>query len=317
MLIKKKETYISISQNKLLKRVILHKSVYLMLLPAFFAVLIFSYFPMYGILVAFKNYSPFLGIENSPWAANLGFEHFINIFKIPEISQSIINTLNLSVLTLIVGFPAPIILALLFNELRVGKFKKTLQTISYLPHFLSMMAIIGITQTFLASEGTLNDLLHFILGPNFKSIRFLAVQEMFVPNILFITVWKNIGWGSIIYLATISGIDASLYEAARIDGANRFKQVLHITIPSIVPTAMILLILNMGSLFSSNFELVFGLQNVNIRFDTIDTIVYKYGIGNSSFSAATAIGLLQGLVALILVSSANFISKKVSNTALW
>ena len=286
------------------------------------ATFIFAYLPMVGFILAFKNYDvfssdPLTALFNSPWAANYGLQHFIDIFMMPSLLHGVLNTLYLSILTLVIGFPMPIILALSLNELRTGIFKKTVQTISYLPHFLSIIAIVGIATSFLASNGALNDFLQLLFGKGYHRIMFLSIQNLFVPNVLFIGIWITVGWNSILYLAAIAGIDSSLYEAARMDGASRWKQLLHITLPSIMPTAVILFIMNMGTLFSSNFQLIYGLQNPYINFETIDTLVYKNGIGNGQFSASIALNFLQGVIALILVASANKIAKKVSEVSLW
>ncbi len=291
--------------------------VYLMLLPAIGFVVFFAYLPMPGILIAFKNYDFFKGLIDSPWAAEGGFGHFLRMFRLPEIWQAVLNTVLLGALTLLISFPAPILLALLLNELRQGLFKKVVQTITYIPHFLSWISIIGLFIVMYSSYGPLNELRILLLGPDTERVLFLAQQNLFVPNILFLTVWQSVGWGSILYLASIAGIDQSLYESAQMDGAGKLGQVFFITIPSILPTVTIMLIFQFGHLFSSNFELVYGLQNPFIDFEVISTLVYKSGIQARNYSMATAVGLLQGVVAFVLTAGANFVSRKISGIGIW
>jgi putative aldouronate transport system permease protein len=288
--------------------------VYILLLPAILITFIFAYVPLPGIIVAFQNYNIFKGIFGSPW---VGLKHIIDIVRLPALSSGVLNTMLLSALTLLCSFPAAITLALLFNELRVGVFKKVVQTISYLPYFLSWISVIGIGITFLSSYGTINDIRVALFGQDTERIMFLSKQEYFVPILLLLTLWKEIGWNSIIYLAAISSIDVQLYEAARADGANRLQQTWHITLPCIKPTIIILLIFSMGSLFSSNFELVYGMQNPFIKFDVISTIVYSRGIVQANYSMATAVGFVQGLISFLLVFFSNKVAKKVSEVYIW
>lgn len=287
------------------------KLLYLMLLPAALIVLIFSYVPMYGLIMAFEDFSIFDGFLGSKW---VGLENFKKIFTQPQFSTAILNTLKVSLLDTLLCFPAPIILALLLNELRVGIFKKTVQTISYLPHFLSWISVVGIVYMVFGYDGLWNDIRE-LLGADTR-IAYLGEQKYFLPFILGTTLWKEIGWGTVIHLANIASISPDLYEAASIDGANRFQQALHITLPHMVPTVMILLIFKMGNVFQSNFELVWGLQNPYIDFDVISTVVYETGIQNGNYSMATAMGLAQGLVALALVLITNWVSKKVAGTGI-
>ncbi len=287
---------------------------YILLLPAIVITFVFAYVPMPGIIVAFQDFNVFKGIFGSPWA---GLEHILNIVRMPPLLESVTNTLYLSVLSIVTGFPAPIILALLFNELRVGIFKKTVQTMSYLPYFLSWISVVGITITFLSTYGPVNDIRVLLFGPETERIMFLSRQELFVPIQLILSLWKGVGWSSIIYLAAISSIDIQLYEAARIDGASRMQQTWHITLPSIKPTIIILLIFRMGSLFGDNFELVYGMQNPFIKFDVISTLVYTRGIVQGNYSMAAAVGFTQGLIAFLLVSISNKIAKAVSDVYIW
>ncbi|QGQ95001.1 sugar ABC transporter permease [Paenibacillus psychroresistens] len=287
---------------------------YLLMLPSIVLTLIFSYFPMPGILVAFQDYNMFKGILHSPW---VGMQHIIEIFQVPLLYNSIINTFILSVLTIIVGFPAPIILALMINEVGNGLFKRSVQTLTYLPHFLSWIAVVGLVYSFMDVDGPLNDLKLLLFGSDSGREMFLSKQSLFLPFLLLLSVWKEVGWGTIVFLAAITSIDPSLYEAARIDGANRFKQHLHITWPGMKITAVIMLIFTLGTLFGSNFELVYGMQNAYIDFPVISTVVYSSGIQQGNYSTAAAVGFVQGLVAFLLIIVANKISKKVSGISLW
>ncbi len=288
---------------------------YIIILPTLLIVLLFRYLPMFGLILAFKDYKPKLGIIGSPWAASYGFANFIEVFKTPAFAQAIWNTFYINALALLIEFPAPIIFALLLTEVKNKYFKKTVQTISYLPHFLSCAAVTGIVNSLLNTYGLLNS---FLMKFGMDPVYLLKDKSAFLPTYLITSVWQSVGWSSIIYLATIVGINPDLYEAASIDGATRFKQVWHITLPGLLPTAMILLILRTGSMFSSNFELVYGLQNqVAWTQEVISTAVYKYGIGQGEYSLSTALGLMQGLVALALTFSVNKISDKVSNISMW
>ncbi|MBR5156609.1 MAG: sugar ABC transporter permease [Clostridia bacterium] len=286
---------------------------YLLLAPALLLTLYFSYLPMPGIIVAFMDYDVFDGFA-SPW---VGFENFKQIFTLPMFTKSMAHTLLLSALNLLIVQPAPLVFALLLNEIHANKFKRVLQTVSYLPHFLSWIAVIGMANAIFSTYGTINDIRVALFGEGTERIRFLASQGFFVPNVLILTVWKSIGWASIIYLASITGIDPQLYEAAYVDGANRFKQCIHITIPSVLPTAIMIFIIQIGQIFHDNFDLVYGLQNPYIDFETVSTVVYKEGISAGNYSVATALGLFQGLVSFILVRSVNAFSRKVNDVALW
>ena len=288
--------------------------IYILLFPALALTFIFAYLPMPGIMVAFQEYDIFLGLLKSPF---VGLRNIIDLLQTPELIESVWNTLKISVLSLVFCFPAPIILALLFNELKNGVFKRAIQTISYLPYFLSWISVIGIFTTFYSVYGPLNDLRLALFGPEVERILFLSKQELFIPNVLFLSLWKDTGWGTVIYLASISAIETQLYEAADIDGANKWQQTIHITLPGIMTTAVILLILSLSNLFGSNFELIFGLQNPFIDLEVISTIVYKYGIQNASYSMATAIGFMQGLIAFLLIFISNYVCKKVSEVGIW
>lgn len=299
---KKKNLWTEIKKNKF---------TYILLLPAFILVILFAYVPFWGVKIAFQDYNVYRP-EMSEW---VGLKNFRDILSSPGMVKAIFNTFYISILSLGICFPAGIVFALLLNELPTGKFKKSVQTISYLPHFLSWISVIGIVTTLYSQSGIINDI-RMALGANDR-IMLLAKQEFFVPNTIILSIWKELGWGSIIYLAAIAGIDSSLYEAATLDGAGKFRQVWNITIPSIMPTVIIMLILNMGSLFTSNFELIYGLQNAFVDFETVNTVIYKQGIEGGDYSITTAFGLFQGVINMILVLSANFLSKKFTEVGLF
>ncbi|HZG57960.1 ABC transporter permease [Paenibacillus sp.] len=285
---------------------------YLLLLPSLVLTFIFAYLPMPGIVAAFQDYNIFAGLWNSPW---VGLKHFRDVFETPMLREAIYNTLELSVLTILVCFPAPIVLALMINEVKDGLFKRSVQTLSYLPHFLSWIAVVGLAYSFFDVYGPLNDFLTLLSDG--ERIMFLSKQELFLPILLLLSVWKEVGWGTVVYLAAITAIDPSLYEAARIDGANRWKQHLHITLPGLKMTAILLLIFTLGTLFMSNFELVYGMQNAFINYDVISTVVFSSGIQQGNYSMAAAIGFMQGLVALLLTVGANALSKRTTGISIW
>ncbi|MBD2847007.1 sugar ABC transporter permease [Paenibacillus sp. IB182496] len=290
------------------------RAVYVLLLPALLSVFVFSYMPMPGLIVAFKNYDVFAGFWGSDWA---GLTHIKGIFQMPAMSAAIRNTLLISVLNLLIVFPAPILLALLLNELRQQLFKRISQTLLYLPHFLSWISVVGIAYAFYSLYGPLNELLVTLFGEGTERVLFLSDQSLFIPNLLLLTLWKEAGWSTIIFLAAISSVDLAMYEAAHMDGASKFKQALHITLPSILPVIMIMLIFQLGTLFKSNFELVYGLQNPYVDMEVISTLIFKQGIQQGSYSLTTALGFVEGLVALTLTIAANFISKKLTNNGIW
>lgn len=287
---------------------------YVILLPTIIVVFLFSYLPLGGLLLAFKDYKPKLGIFGSPWAGLSGFANFMEVFKTPALSTAIVNTIVINLLTLALTVPLPVIFALLINEIKNAPFKKVVQTISYLPHFLSWAAITGIANVMLNNNGIITSILDNMGLPSLL----LEREGAFVPVYLFITVWQCLGWDAVIYLASISGISQDLYEAAEIDGAGKFTQAIKITFPSLMPTMVMLLILKTGSILGSNFELVYGLQNpVAWKMEVIGTAVYKYGINQGQYSLATALGLMQGLLSLALTFGVNAISNKVAKVSMW
>ena len=288
-----------------------HFSLYMFLVPGILLTVMFSYAAMPGLLIGFMDYNYFLGFK-SPW---VGLSNIIQIFTTPELNSAIVNTLILSIINLTVVFPLPIIFALMLNELRNGFFKRFTQTVSYLPYFLSTISIIGIATSTLGEYGIINDI-KLLFNPNAERTLYLTIQNLFVPNIIALTIWQTLGWSSIIYLSTISGIDPTLYEAAAIDGASKFRQCIYVTLPGILPTVVLLFILQIGNLFKSNFDLIYGLQNPFINFEVISTVVYKQGITNGNYSISTAFGFIEGFISLILIFFANFISKKINDISI-
>ncbi|MBS5143610.1 MAG: sugar ABC transporter permease [Firmicutes bacterium] len=287
---------------------------YLMCLPAVIYFLIFAYKPMYGIIIAFKDYSMRQGILGSPW---IGFENFERLFSSYWFPIILKNTLTLSILTLILGFPIPIILALVLNEVKNSRLRKGFQTISYAPHFISTVVLCGMLTLFLSpSSGVINKMITMLGG---ESINFLQEPEMFKWVYVLSGVWQEMGWGSIIYFATLSGVDRALLEAADIDGATRLQKIWYINLPVLVPTILILLILNCGSLLSVGYEKVFLLQNATnlSASEVISTFVYKSGLEKADFSFGAAADLFNSVVNTIVLLTANMISKRTTKTSLF
>lgn len=286
--------------------------------------LIFNYAPMYGILVAFKkNYritTPLFSWQflTSEWAANGGFKHFISFFKDPEFANIMLNTLGISVIKLCINFPLPIVFALLLNEIKNPRFKRTIQTITYMPHFLSWVVLGGILTTWLGDSGLINELL-LKTGVIKEGITFLAFPKYFWGIVVGSDLWKELGWSAIIYIAAISSIDQEMYEAARVDGASRWNQIFTITLPSIAPTITVMFILAVGGLMGSNFDQIFVLYNpLNAERSTvIDIYTFNTAMRSMRFSFASAIGLFKSVVSFILLFIANQITKKLNDTSLF
>ncbi|GIP15610.1 sugar ABC transporter permease [Paenibacillus montaniterrae] len=290
-----------------------NRYIYLMLLPVIVYYAIFHYGPMYGLLIAFKNYGLADGVWGSPW---VGFAHFQSFFENHFFWRLIRNTLLINLYELLFAFPAPIILALLLNELRLKFFKRVVQTISYLPHFISIVVVVGMLVDFVARDGLINNILAMF---GMEPIAFLQEPGWFRSLYISSGVWQGVGWGSIIYLAAMSTIDPSLYDAARIDGAGRWRQTLSVTLPGIMPTIVILLILNIGSMMSVGSEKIILMYNplTYETADVISTYVYRKGILGADFGYSAAVGLFNSIVSFILIMLANTISKAVSDHKLW
>jgi putative aldouronate transport system permease protein len=269
---------------------------------------------MYGVNIAFKAYNIFAGVSKSPW---VGFDNFLEIFHMKNFSLALRNTLTLNILDLIFGFPSPIILAILLNELRIIKFKKIAQTLLYLPHFLSWVIIGGMVLQILApTTGVVNALLIKMGG---KSLPFLTDKWYWLFTYTGIGIWQSAGWGTIIYLAAITGINEELYEAAEVDGAGRLRKIWHITLPGIRPTIVILLILNVGRMINIGFDRPYVIGNVLVRdfSEVLSTFVYRIGIQSMRFSIATAAGVFQSVVGLVLLLITNSIAKRLGEQGVW
>jgi len=290
-----------------------NKGLYLMLLPVVVYYLVFCYYPMYGAQIAFRDFSPKLGITGSPW---VGLKHFKDFFNGVYFERLIRNTLSINLKNLLFGFPAPIILALMLNEVKSGKFKKTVQTVSYLPHFISTVVIAGMILQFTATDGFITQMMT-IFG--FTKTNMMMNPDFFQPIYVISEIWQGIGWGSIIYIAAISGISAELYEAARMDGAGRWKQMIHVTIPGILPTIITMLILRIGNMVSLGFEKIILLYNSSIyeTADVISTYVYRKGLLDQSYSFSTSVGLFNSVINLVLLVLANRICKRITEHGLW
>ncbi len=291
-----------------------HYLLYLMLALPVLYYLIFSYWPMYGITIAFKKYNMFLGFFRSEWA---GLRYFKEVFAMKEFYRAIRNTLTLNVIGLVFGFPAPIILALMLNELKTNNFKKVIQTILYLPHFMSWVIIAGMAaQIFSTNAGLMNNVL---IGLGLKRIEWLTSNNWWIFTYFIVGVWQSIGWSAIIYMSAITSINPEIYEAARVDGCCRFKMVFLITLPSISGTIVIMLILAIGGIMSSSFERPYLMGNKIVQdvCDVLSTFTYRYGLQNGRFSIATAVGLFQSVINFILVLSANKISKMITEQGIW
>lgn len=294
----------------------LHKNRYLLLLflPCLIYYIMFKYIPMWGILISFKDFKPFIGFAGSQW---VGMKHFVNFFSSPDAWRIIRNTLQLGLYSLIWGFPFPIIFALLLNEVTSLKYKKVVQTVSYMPHFLSAVVVCGMIITFLSPiRGIINQIIEMFGG---NAVNFMSQAKYFRSVYIISDIWQQVGWGAIIYIAAITNVDAQLYEAAMIDGASKWRQIWSITLPCIAPTIVTMLILRTGSILEVGLEKVLLLQNPAIyeTADIIATYVYRQGISGSNMSYATAIGLFSALTNLALLLSANFLSRRFSETSLF
>lgn len=287
---------------------------YLLLLPTLIWLLLFLYKPMYGLQIAFKDYSVFKGIAGSPW---IGFEHFYTLFGSDQFLRALRNTIYISLLSLFFGFPVPIILALMFNEIYHKWFKKSAQTIVYLPHFISSVIIAGIVITaFSPSAGIVNTIISWL---GFEPIYFLTKAEWFRPIFVGTTIWQEAGFQSIVYLAAIAGVSPTLYESAVVDGASRWQMMWKITLPSIMTTIIIMLIIRIGNMLEVSFEMIILLYQPATyeTADVINTLIYRQGIQGGQYDFAAAAGLFNAVVAFILVMAANSLSKRYSRTSLW
>lgn len=291
-----------------------YKSLYLLVIPVVIWYILFEYKPLYGILIAFQDYRPRLGVAGSKWVGLKHFKDFVNSFYF---GRTVKNTLIISLSNIIVGFPAPIIFALLLNEIKNLKFKKLVQTISYMPHFISMIVMTSMIRTFVAHNGIITQALHALFDVPKQSL--LTMEQYFVPIHVISGIWQGLGWSAIIYIAALSNVDQELYDAASIDGANRWKQTLYVTIPSIMPTIIIMLLLRLGRVMSVGQEKILLLYNEGIydTADVISTYVYRRGLLDSQYSYGAAVGLFNTIINFIIVMTFNKISKKVTDIGLW
>ena len=287
----------------------------LMFIPVVLYFFVFKYIPMGGIIMAFKDYKVSLGIFGSEWN---GFENFTKVFATNTFLRSVKNTLEISLLRIVIGFPVPIILALLLNEVNSEKFKKSVQTITYLPHFISWVVLAGLFEQLLSpSNGAVNSILNTLFG--MEPIYFLGDNDYFRGTLIVTAIWKGAGWSSILYLAAITGIDPSLYEAARCDGATKLQCTRYITLPCIAATITVMLILEIGGILDAGFDQVFNLYNTAVyeTADIIDTYVYRVGIGDMKYAQGTAVGLFKNGIGFLLVICTNWITKRINGNGIW
>lgn len=299
--------------NKLLEDIKRDRYLLLMIFPGLILTIIYKYIPMGGIIIAFEDFNIFKGILKSPW---VGFRNFVDIFNSPDFFTVFANTLIISIYKMFVGFPVPIILALMLNELRNKYFKNIMQTILYLPHFISWVVIYGIMLSLFSTSGGLIVGIFDLFGV--EPFNILTKPQYFRSILVFSEVWKEAGWGTIIYLAALSNVDQELYEAAIVDGANRWKQLWNITLPSISGVIVVLMILNVGFLLDAGFEQILILQNDVVKrvSDIFDTYVYRTGMTRGEYSMSTAIGLFKSVIALILIIGSNKIAKLIGEEGL-
>ena len=301
-------------KRSVMSRLAKNRAVYLMILPGLLYFLIFKYVPMAGLVIAFQDYEPYKGIMGSPW---VGLEHFRKLFAEPMFFTILRNTIVLFTMNLLLYFPVPIIIAIMLNEVRQAYFKRIVQTIVYVPHFMSWVIIVSISFVMLSMDrGLVNELLAMM---GLDKINFLMSTEWFRPMYILQIIWREAGWGTIIYLAAMAATDPQLYEAARMDGAGRFRQIWHITLPSIRSVIVVLLILKIGDVLELGFEQVYLLLNSMNRdvAEIFDTYVYTAGLKQGQFSFSTAVGFFKSIVGLILVMTANWLSKKAGEEGIY
>jgi len=310
MLTKKQNLHLGIRLWKDLKR---YKGAYLIAIPVVLFYILFCYKPMYGIIIAFKDFTPAAGILESDW---VGLQHFQDFFDSYYFGRILKNTLVISLASILFGFPAPIIFALMLNEVKNDKFKRITQTISYMPHFISMVVVCGMISLFTSSKGIITYILTLFGG---EQIAMLSNPDYFVPIYVLSGIWQELGWGAIIYLSALSAIDPQLYEAARIDGANRWKLTLHVTLPGIAGTVIIMLLLRLGSVMSVGYEKIVLLYNAGIyeTADVISTFVYRKGLLEYQWSYSAAVGIFNSVINFTLIILFNRISRKMTDISLW
>lgn len=298
---------------RLVRDLKMHKFKYLIVLPVIIYFLVFHYKPMYGLVIAFQDYRPSRGIWDSPWK---GLENFQRFFRDINFWPLLRNTLSISTLNLIFSFPAPIILALLLNEVKVSWFKRTVQTITYMPHFIATVVICGLITSFTTSDGLFSQIVVLLGG---QKMNLLSKPQFFYPIYILSGIWQTVGWNSIIYLAALAGIDQEQYEAAKVDGAGRIRQMIHITLPGLVPTAVMLFVLNMGKMMNVGYEKILLLyQPLTYEVaDVISTYTYRKGMIDADYSYSTAIGLFNSVINIVLLLISNKVSKKLGQSGLF
>ena len=306
----------AVAKNKksLWKQLYQQKGLYLLLLPGLIYLIVFKYIPMFGVIIAFQNFSPFLGFTGSPW---VGFDQFKFFFTGNDFWMLMRNTLGISFLNLIFYFPAPIILALFLNEIRCSWYKRLAQTLVYIPHFISFVIVASLSYTlFNVNDGIIHEVLELITG---KNIDILSKPQYFWGLIVGQSIWKESGYGTIVFLAALSGVDVQLYEAAKVDGAGRWRLMWHVTLPAIKSTIVIMLIMRVGSLLNTGYEQIFLMRNsLNVsKAEVIDTYVYTRGISGGQYSYSTAVGLFKSIVGMIMVLSADRLAKKMGESGLY
>ena len=295
--------------------IVRHRWVYAMMIPVLAYYILFHYGPLYGVQIAFKQFSPGRGIWGSPW---VGLRWFQQFFSGPYAYRTVRNTLMINLYGLIFGFPAPILLAILLDEVFVLPFKKTVQTITYLPHFISTVVIAGILVDFCSTNGLFNQLA-LMINPAYTKTPLLGRPDLFRKIYVGSDIWQGVGWNSIIYIAALSGVDAELFDAVAIDGGNRFHRIWHVSLPSILPTIVIMLILRIGNMMTLGYEKIILLYNTSTYevADVISSYVYRIGLQDFNYSLSAAVGLMNNVVNFILVISANAISRRLTETSLW
>lgn len=300
--------------KRLLKNIKAHPLLYIMIIPVVVYFLVYHYYPMYGMIISLFDYVPAKGIFGSDF---VGLKHFKGFLSDPYFFRTMRNTLSINVLLLIFGFPFPIIFAILLNELRSSKLRKMAQTITYMPHFISTVVICGLMLDFCKTNGVITSLVTAFTGQ--EAFNLFSKSVYFQPLYVVMCIWQEFGWDSIIYFAALSGIDQSLYEAADIDGASRWKKILHVTLPGISPTIVILLIMRIGNMMTLGWDKILLLYNPMIyeKSDVISTYVYRIGLMNFEYSFATAVGFFNSIINFVLLLLANSISRKVNETSLW
>lgn len=289
------------------------KYLFFLTVPGLLILFLFHYLPMFGIVISFMDYNPFHGIAGSPW---VGFKHFVHFVEDPYFFRIVRNTFLLGVYTLLFAFPVPIVLALLLNEVKWTAFKRITQTISYLPYFISTVVVIGILKTFVSLDGFLNTILQAF---GVEPIIFLMEANWFRTLYIGSGIWQSAGFGAIIYLAALAGVDTDMYEAASIDGANRWQKLVKITVPAIVPTIVVMFILAVGGILGNDFTKIFLLYSPSTyeTADVISTYVYRQGLQNANFSYSSAIGLMNSVMSFVFLIMANLLSRKLSDHSLW